>query len=143
MNRNIRHMLILVIVMWIIVISAMAAMNKPADKAKAEPLAKPEQQQAQIIKVKATAFNEYGHDANGIDYGPGYVIISGQSEIPLYSLLDIDIYGPCQAVGVSPYLTKDEVKLWYNGTSKVTMFGTQTAYVRVLEKGDRPCQLNE
>ena len=97
----------------------------------------------QIIKVTATAFNEYGHDANGIDYGPGYVIISTESEIPLYSLLDIDIYGPCQAVGVSPYLTKDEVKLWYNGTSKVTMFGTQTAYVRVLEKGDRPCQLNE
>ena len=97
----------------------------------------------QIIQVTATAFNEYGHDTNGIDYGPGYVITSTESEIPLYSLLDIDIYGPCQAVGVSPYLTKDEVKLWYNGTSKVTMFGTQTAYVRVLEKGDRPCQLNE
>jgi 3D (Asp-Asp-Asp) domain-containing protein len=107
-----------------------------ADKIDSEP-------EPQIIKVTATAFNIYGHDPNGIDYGPGYVIISTESEIPLYSLLDIDIYGPCQAVGVSPYLTKDEVKLWYNGTSKVTMFGTQTAYVRVLEKGDRPCQLNE
>ncbi|MFA7171560.1 MAG: hypothetical protein WC180_06225, partial [Candidatus Paceibacterota bacterium] len=90
-----------------------------ADKIDSKPINPPEQQ-VQIIKVKATAFNIYGHDVNGIDYGPGYVIISTESEIPLYSLLDIDIYGPCQAVGVSPYLTKDEVKLWYNGTSKVT-----------------------
>ena len=136
MNRNIRHMLILVIVMWIIVISAMAAMNKPADKAKAEPLAKPEQQQAQIIKVKATAFNEYGHDANGIDYGPGYVIISTESDIPLYSLLDIDVYGECQALATSDKLAKDEILLWYNSPSDIPLFGEQPAYARILGKGD-------
>ena len=134
-------MLALVIFMWALTVYVIIAFNKPDNK---PPTSNPpEPPQIQIIKVKATAFNIYGHDSNGIDYGPGYVIISTESEIPLYSLLDIDIYGPCQAVGVSPYLTKDEVKLWYNGTSKVTMFGTQTAYVRVLEKGDRPCQLNE
>ncbi len=143
MNRNIRHMLILVIVMWIIVISAMAAMNKPADKAKAEPLAKPEQHQVQIIKVQASAFNIYGHDANGIDYGPGYVIISTESEIPLYSLIDIDICGECQALGVSPYLAKDEIQIWYNAPSDIPLFGTQTAYVRIIGKGDTPCELNE
>ena len=103
----------------------------------------PQQEQVEIIKVTATAFNEYGHDANGIDYGPGYCIISSQSEIPLYSLLDIDVYGPCQAIATSDKLAKDEIKLWYNAPSDIPMFGTQTAYVRVLEKGDKPCQLNE
>jgi len=98
----------------------------------------PEPQQVQIIKVRATAFNEYGHDSNGIDYGPGYVIISSQSEIPIYSLLDIDVYGPCQAVATSDRLAKDEIQLWYNAPSKVPMFGQQEAFVRVLEEGDRP-----
>ena len=105
-----------------------------------QPVAPPE---PQIIKVTATAFNEYGHDPNGIDYGPGYVIISTESEIPLYSLLDIDVYGPCQAIATSDKLAKDEVKLWYNAPSDIPLFGTQTAYVRVLGKGDSPCQLNE
>jgi len=97
----------------------------------------------QIIKVTATAFCEYGHDTNGIDYGPGYVIISTESEIPLYSLLDVDVHGPCQAVAMSDKLAKDEVRLWYNAPSDIPLFGTQTAYVRVLGKGDVPCQLNE
>jgi len=110
-----------------------------ADKIDSESPAKPPiPQQVQIIKVQATAFNEYGYDANGIDYGPGYVVISSQSEIPLYSLLDIDVYGEAQAIGVSDKLAKDEVKLWYNAPSKIPMFGEQTAYVRVLEKGDMP-----
>ena len=103
----------------------------------------PPEPQIQIIKVTATAFNEYGHDANGIDYGPGYVIISSQSEIPLYSLIDIDICGECQALGVSPYLAKDEIQIWYNAPSDIPLFGTQTAYVRIIGKGDTPCELNE
>ena len=103
----------------------------------------PQQEQVEIIKVTATAFNEYGYDPNGIDYGPGYVIISTESEIPLYSLLDVDVRGECQALGISPYLAKDEIKIWYNAPSDIPMFGTQTAYVRILEKGDKPCQLNE
>jgi len=94
--------------------------------------------QVQIVKVRATAFCQYGYDSNGIDYGPGYVIISSQSEIPLYSLLDIDIYGEAQAIGVSDELAKDEIELWYNAPSKIPMFGEQEAYVRVLEKGDKP-----
>ena len=94
----------------------------------------------QIIKVTATAFNIYGHDPNGIDYGPGYVIISTESEIPLYSLLDIDVRGECQALGVSPYLAKDEIKIWYNAPSDIPLFGTQTAYVRILGEGDKYCE---
>ena len=109
-----------------------------ADKIDSEPPTKPPPEpHVQIIKVTATAFCEYGYDSNGIDYGPGYVIISTESEIPLYSLLDIDVYGPCQAVRVSDKLAKDEVQLWYNAPSKVDMFGQQTAYVRVLGEGDR------
>jgi len=107
-----------------------------ADKIDSEP-------EPQIIKVTATAFNIYGHDPNGIDYGPGYVIISTESEIPLYSLLDIDIYGPCQAIAMSDKLAKDEVKLWYNAPSDIPLFGTQTTYVRIMGKGDTPCRLNE
>ena len=76
-----------------------------------QPTVPPEPPQEQIIKVTATAFNIYGHDANGIDYGPGYVIISTESEIPLYSLLDIDICGEAQALGVSDRLAKDEIKI--------------------------------
>ena len=135
MNRNLKAMLILVIIMWIIVITAIVAMNKPIIEPPAKP---PEPQQVQIIKVKATAFNIYGHDSNGIDYGPGYVIVSSQSEIPLYGLLDIDIYGPCQAIAKSDKLEKDEVQLWYNSPSDVRLFGEQEAWVRVLEMGDRP-----
>jgi len=86
----------------------------------------------QIIKLTATAFNIYGHDEMNIDYGPGYCIISSQSAIPLYSLMDVDIYGECQALAVSPYLAKDEILLWYNAPSKIAMFGTQTAYARIL-----------
>ena len=141
MNRNIKAMLALIIFMWALTIYVVIAFNKPDNKSPTSN--PPEPQQVQIIKVKATAFNLYGHDANGIDYGPGYVIISGQSEIPLYSLLDIDLYGPCQAVATSDELAKDEVKLWYKSPSDVRLFGTQDAYVRVLEKGDIPCQLNE
>ena len=141
MNRNIKAMLALVIFMWALTIYVVVAFNRPDSETPV--ITSPEPPQVQIIKVTAQAFNEYGHDANGIDYGPGYVIVSSQSEIPLYSLLDIDLYGPCQAVATSDELAKDEVKLWYNSPSDVRLFGTQDAYVRVLEKGDKPCQLNE
>jgi len=137
MNRNLKAMLILVIIMWIIVISATITMNKPTAS---QPAPEP---QPQIIQVTATAFCQYGHDKNGIDYGPGYVIISSQSEIPLYSLLDVDVCGECQALGISDKLAKDEIKIWYNAPSDIPLFGTQTAYVRILGKGDTPCQLNE
>jgi hypothetical protein len=91
-----------------------------------------------IIKVYARAFNAYGNDINGVDYGPGYVVISDKSEIPIYSLLDIDIYGECQAIGVSNKLAKDEIRLWYNSPSKVMLFEPQMAFVRVLGMGDTP-----
>lgn len=93
----------------------------------------------QIIICRAEAFNVYGHDANGIDYGPGYVIISDKSEIPLYSLLEIDQYGEGQAIGISDELDTDEIRLWYNAPSKVPMFGRQTVQVKTKERGDRPC----
>jgi len=132
----------LIIVTWTLAFLVISTAVKPIDKpSKLTPTPLP--QQVQIIKVQATAFNIYGHDANGIDYGPGYVIISTESDIPLYSLLDIDIYGPCQAIATSDKLAKDEIKLWYNAPSDIPLFGTQTAYVRVIEKGDIPCQLNE
>jgi len=135
MNRKLIAIIALVIVTWTLAFIVLSTAIKPISKPSGLP--QPEQQ-VQIIKVAATAFNEYGHDANGIDYGPGYVIISTESEMPLYSLLDIDVYGPCQAVATSNKLAKDEVKLWYNAPSKVKMFGEQEAYVRVLEKGDIP-----
>ena len=141
MNRNIKAILALIIFMWALTIYVIIAFNKPDNK---PPTSNPpEPQQVQIIKVKATAFNIYGHDVNGIDYGPGYVIISTESDIPLYSLLDIDVCGECQALGMSPYLAKDEIKIWYNAPSDIPLFGTQTAYVRVIEKGDKPCRLNK
>jgi len=136
MNRNIKAMLALIIFMWALTIYVVVAFNRPDSETPV--ITSPEPPQVQIIKVTAQAFNEYGHDANGIDYGPGYVIISTESEIPLYSLLDIDVYGPCQAIATSDKLAKDEIKLWYNAPSDIPMFGTQTAYVRVLEEGDRP-----
>ena len=132
-----------VIIFIIIMLTGTLMSLSNADRIDGVQPVSPPEQQVQIIKVQASAFNLYGHDANGIDYGPGYVIISGQSEIPLYSLLDIDVYGPCQAIATSDKLAKDEIKLWYNAPSDIPMFGTQTAYVRVLEKGDKPCQLNE
>jgi 3D (Asp-Asp-Asp) domain-containing protein len=90
----------------------------------------------QIVKVQATAFCEYGVDENGLDYGPGYVIVSAQGEIPLYSLLDIDIYGEAQAVAVSNKLAPNEIRMWYNAPSKVLLFEPGTAYVRILGIGD-------
>ena len=90
-----------------------------------------------IVQVTARAFCEYGIDSNGNDYGPGYVIISTESSIPLYSNLDIDIYGSCQVVAVSPYLAKDEVLVWKQSPSEVKAFDQQTAWVRVLGEGER------
>ena len=103
-----------------------------------EPPAAPPVPEVQIVKVQATAFCEYGHDANGIDYGPGYCIISTRGEIPLYLLLAVDIYGEAQAVAVSDQMSPNEIKIWYNAPSKIPMFGEQTAYVRVLGAGDKP-----
>jgi len=105
-----------------------------ADKIDSKPIV----EQEQIITVQATAFNEYGTDSKGIAYGPGYVIVSSHGQIPLNALLDIDIYGECQAVAVSDKLASDEIMLWYNAPSKVKMFGEQTAYARIIGKGDRP-----
>lgn len=113
-----------------------------ADEIDAQPVEIKQEMPApaeQIIICRAEAFNVYGHDANGIDYGPGYVIISDKSEIPLYSLLEIDQYGEGQAIGISSELDKDEIRLWYNAPSKVPMFGRQTVQVKIKEKGDRPC----
>jgi len=93
--------------------------------------------------LQATAFNAYGWDENGIDYGPGYVIISDKSDIPLYSLLEIDQYGEGQAVASSAELDTDEIRLWYNAPSKVPMFGRQTVQVKVKEEGDKPHRLEE
>jgi 3D (Asp-Asp-Asp) domain-containing protein len=124
----------------LIMLTLLAITLLNADKIDSKPAPEP---QPQPIKVTATAFCQYGQDETGIDFGPGYCIISDQSEIPLYSLLDIDIYGECQAVAKSDKLAKDEVKLWYNAPSKVPMFGTQTAYVRIIGEGDKPCRLNE
>lgn len=89
--------------------------------------------------MQATAFNAYGWDASGIDYGPGYCIVSSESEIPLYSLLEIDQYGEGQAIGISDELDTDEIRLWYNAPSKAPMFGRKTVQVKIKEKGDRPC----
>jgi 3D (Asp-Asp-Asp) domain-containing protein len=91
-----------------------------------------------IVKVQAAAFCEYGVDSKGLDYGPGYCIVSAQGEIPLYSLLDVDIYGEAQAVATSDKLAPDQIRLWYNAPSKVLMFEPQMAFVRVLGMGDRP-----
>lgn len=102
--------------------------------------AKPEQpEQEQTLTMQAEAFSTYGWDADGIDYGPGYAIISTESEIPLYSLLVIDQYGEAQAIAASGELAPDEIKLWYNAPSKVAMFGRQTVQVKIMEKGDTPC----
>ena len=141
MNRNIKAMLALIIFMWALTIYVVVAFNRPDSETPV--ITSPEPPQVQIIKVTAQAFNEYGHDANGIDYGPGYVIISTESEIPLYSLLDIDVYGEAQAVATSNELAPDEIKIWYNAPSKVPMFGEQIAQVKILGKGDAPCRLNE
>jgi 3D (Asp-Asp-Asp) domain-containing protein len=134
-----------IMVLLFLLVTAIATTINASKTDSEPPTVKPPEppQQVQIIKVKATAFNEYGYDSNGIDYGPGYCIISNQSEIPLYSLLAIDIYGEAQAIGVSNKMAKDEIKLWYNAPSKIPMFGEQTAYVRILGKGDKPCRLNE
>lgn len=115
-----------------------------ADEIDAQPVEAQQETPAsaeQIIICQAEAFNAYGHDANGVDYGPGYVIISDQSDIPLYSLLEIDQYGEGQAVSSSAELAKDEIRLWYNAPSKVPMFGRQTVQVKVKEEGDKPCAI--
>ena len=118
----------------ILFLMAASAVNFYADEIDAQPVeAQQIQPTEQALTMQATAFNAYGHDANGIDYGPGYVIISDKSEIPLYSLLEIDQYGEGQALAVSAELAKDEIQLWYNAPSKVGMFGRQT--VKVITKG--------
>jgi len=131
-----------VIIFIIIMLTGTLMSLSNADRIDGVQPVSPPEHQVQIIKVQASAFNLYGHDANGIDYGPGYVIISDQSEIPLYNLLDIDLYGPCQAVATSDELAKDEVKLWYKSPSSVRLFGEQVGYARVLEMGDRPHKIN-
>jgi len=99
------------------------------------------QQSKQILTMQAMAFCSYGWDANGIDYGPGYVVVSSYSDIPLYSLLEIDQYGEGQVISVSEGLATNEILVWYNAPSKIEMFGRQTVKVKVMEKGDMPCKL--
>lgn len=89
--------------------------------------------------MQATAFSAYGWDENGIDYGPGYCIVSSESDIPLYSLLEIDQYGEGQVIATSDTLKANEIQLWYNAPSKVDMFGTQTVQIKILGEGDIPC----
>ncbi len=89
--------------------------------------------------MQATAFNAYGWDENGIDYGPGYCIVSSESEIPLYSLLEIDQYGEGQAIATSDTLKANEIQVWYNSPSKVRLFGQQEVQVKILGEGDKPC----
>lgn len=72
--------------------------------------------EVQIIQVTARAFCEYGFDAKGNDYGPGYVIVSDKGEIPPGSYLDIDLCGQAQVMAVS---------------DNVPLFGVQEAWVRV------------
>ena len=98
------------------------------------------QQSEQILTLQATAFNAYGWDENGIDYGPGYCIVSSYSDIPLYSLLEIDQYGEGQVIATSDTLKANEIQVWYNAPSKVGVFGTQTVQVKILGKGDIPCR---
>ena len=98
------------------------------------------QQSEQILTLQATAFNAYGWDTNGIDYGPGYCIVSSESDIPLYSLLEIDQYGEGQVIATSDTLKANEIQVWYNAPSKVGVFGTQTVQVKILGKGDIPCR---
>lgn len=126
----------------IMFLMAASAVYFYADEIDAQPVEVQQETPASaehIITCQAEAFNAYGHDANGVDYGPGYVIISDQSEIPLYSLLEIDQYGEGQAIGISSELAKDEIRLWYNAPSKVPMFGRQTVQVTVKGEGDKPC----
>ena len=95
----------LLIVMFLM---AASAVYYYADEIDAQPVEIEQETPApaeQIIICRAEAFNVYGHDANGVDYGPGYVIISDQSDIPLYSLLEIDQYGEGQVLAVSAELT--------------------------------------
>ena len=92
----------------------------------------------ETVTMQATAFNAYGWDENGIDYGPGYCIVSSESEIPLYSLLEIDQYGEGQAIATSDTLKANEIQVWYNAPSKVNMFGTQTVQVKIKGEGDKP-----
>lgn len=94
------------------------------------------------LTMQATAFNTYGYDKDGIDYGPGYCIVSSKGDIPLYSLLEIDQYGEAQAVAQSDKLAPDEIELWYNAPSKVPMFGSQEVKVKITGEGDRPCKTN-
>lgn len=93
----------------------------------------------ETLTMQATAFNAYGWDANGIDYGPGYCIVSSESEIPLYSLLEIDQYGEGQAIATSDTLKANEIQVWYNSPSKVRLFGQQEVQVKILGEGDKPC----
>lgn len=97
------------------------------------------QQSEQILTLQATAFNAYGWDESGIDYGPGYCIVSSESDIPLYSLLEIDQYGEGQVIATSDTLKANEIQLWYNAPSKVDVFGTQEVQVKILGEGDKPC----
>ena len=90
--------------------------------------------------MQATAFNAYGWDESGIDYGPGYCIVSSESDIPLYSLLEIGQYGEGQVIATSDTLKANEIQVWYNAPSKVGVFGTQTVQVKILGKGDIPCR---
>ena len=75
------------------------------------------------LTMQAVGFNAYGVGGNGIDYGPGYCIISSYSDIPLYSLLKIDQYGEGQVIVKNEGLEKNEILLWYNAPSKVELFG--------------------
>jgi len=97
----------------------------------------------ETLTMQATAFNAYGWDENNIDYGPGYCIVSSESEIPLYSLLEIDQYGEGQVIATSEALNANEIQVWYNSPSKVKLFGQQKVQVKIKGEGDKPCSTTE
>ncbi len=97
----------------------------------------------EIRTMQATAFSAYGWDDNGIDYGPGYCIVSSESDIPLYSLLEIDQYGEGQVIATSDTLKVNEIQLWYNAPSKVDVFGQQEVQVKIKGEGDKSCSTVE
>lgn len=105
-----------------------------------KPITPVVEQKEQTLTMQAMAFCFYGWDDNGIDYGPGYCIVSSYSDIPLYSLLKIDQYGEGQVLAKSEGLEEHEILVWYNAPSKVDMFGQQEVKVKIKREGDKPCK---
>ena len=139
LNPTILILILLAVTAYFVLINA-AKMDDTALKADLEvTVSLPEP--CEIRTMQATAFNAYGWDESGIDYGPGYCIVSSESDIPLYSLLEIDQYGEGQVIATSDTLKANEIQVWYNAPSKVGVFGTQTVQVKILGKGDKPCAI--